>query len=121
MRRFAFVLILMSVLTWQAFAEEPTANEPSLMECTLYTKPYTSNKHGAYALPEGVKWKVLDRYVGRTEDGATIVDDRLTLILDDESNRFWPMIAKMSLEEAESLQQQLTAGIEKKRAEMATH
>jgi hypothetical protein len=87
----------------------------SEIECTLYTKPYKPTEHGAFALPKNLKWQVMPQYVGRTEKGEQVVDDRLTLVLVDAESRFWPVIAKMSVEEAEQLQRDLAKVIAQKR------
>ena len=85
------------------------------MDSALYTKPYTATQFGAIFLPGHVAWRVLPRYVGRREDGSSVVDDRITLVLQDEPNRFWPVIVKMSVEEAERLRHDLEQMIEQKR------
>ena len=90
------------------------------MDSVLCTKPYDGTDYGAFYLPNHVTWQVLPRYVGQREDGSTIVDERITVVLEDEPNRFWPLIVKMSVEEAEHLQSELTEIIAaKKRGEDA--
>src|SRR3954464_12054820 len=77
------------------------------MDSALYTKPYAGTDDGAFSLPEDVEWAVLPRYVGRREDGGQIVDERITVVLQDRPNRFWPAIVKMSVAEAERLKAEL--------------
>ena len=62
----------------------------------------------------------MPQYVGINEDGERSVDDRLTLVLNDAENRFWPVIAKMSLDEAESLPKRLAEVIALKRGAAET-
>ncbi len=122
MRRFAWIAVLAApVITLSAFGEELRRDTtPRALDCTLYTKPYTANQHSAYVLPARLKWNVMPRYVGRTDSGERIIDDRLTLVLVDADNSFWPVISQMSIDEAESLQHQLAGVIAQKRAENAT-
>ena len=88
------------------------------MESALYTSPYQADDHGAYQLPEHVRWRVLPRYLGLGADGRDIVDERITVVLEDRPNRFWPVIVKMSTADAERLHRELARTIaEKKRGE----
>lgn len=109
-------MLATSAISLTAFGEESQQDTAQqALDCTLYTKPYTPNEHGAYVLPAGLNWRVMPHYVGRTERGKRIVDDRLTLVLNDAANSFWPVIAKMSIDQAESLQQELARVIAQKR------
>ena len=94
MQRALFSLTMLLASTLPAIADETKDAAQQDLECTLYTKPYTSDALGAYALPDNLKWKVLTHYVGRNATGDRIVDPRLTLVLCDDRNRFWPVIAK---------------------------
>jgi hypothetical protein len=78
------------------------------MDSALYTKPYTGTDYGAFFLPKDVEWAVLPRYIGRCDDGQQIVDERITVVLQDKPSRFWPVIVKMSVAEAEQLKVELT-------------
>lgn len=98
-------------------AISPEQKRTSGVECTLYTKPYKATEHGAFALPSSLRWQVMPQYIGRTETGERIVDDRLTLVLVDAKNRFWPVIAKMSVEEAEQLHRDLANVIAEKKSQ----
>ena len=121
MRTTILAALTLSLIAATSFADKLLLEtEQSSLECTLYTKPYTATEHGAFALPDGLEWTVMPRYVGRTETGETIIDDRLTLVLKDKENSFWPVIAKMSLGEAESLQEQLSTVIAQKRKALPT-
>lgn len=119
MRR-AFCVVVAVLIGWGIYsvAAEPTPEGVAAkteLDCGLYTKPYQSNEHGAFFLPAGLQWRVMPRYVGIAANGERIVDDRITLVLVDDKNKFWPFIAKMSLEEAESLEQKLAKVIADKR------
>jgi hypothetical protein len=117
MKIHACIAVLASTfLSLPASADDSQSDDarPSL-DCTLYTKPYNSNEHGAFALPDGLKWQVLPRYTGRSETGERVIDERITLILKDAKNSFWPFIAKMSLEQADALQKELAEIIAQKR------
>ena len=94
-----FVVLAAAGLGLSSLAEESKNGGAAKAEldCTLYTKPYKPTEHGAYTLPSGLKWRVMPQYVGRTQSGERVVDDRLTLVLQDSENSFWPVIAKMSL------------------------
>lgn len=103
-----------------AGGKAPEAPVPTHMfDYGLFTKPYKSNEHGAFFLPSGMKWKVMPKYVGQSDDGKTSEDDRITLVLDDAKRCFWPFIAKMDIEEADALQKSLAAIIEEKKAARA--
>ncbi len=122
MRLSAVVLLLTSV--WfsspTTHGQDPEAAVPAYkFDYGLFTQPYKSNEHGAFFLPSGMKWKVMPRYVGRSDDGKTSVDDRITLVLQDSEKGFWPFIAKMDIEEAEALQKSLAAIIADKKVAKA--
>jgi hypothetical protein len=87
------------------------------MDSALYVSRYEGTGYGAFFLPECVRWRVLPRYVGQREDGSTIVDERITVVLEDGPNHFWPLIVKMSIDEAERLQDDLARAIASKRGD----
>jgi hypothetical protein len=85
------------------------------MDSNLYTKPYEGIE-GVFALPGHIRWLVLPAYPGRTADGEPAIDERVTVVLADKPNRFWPVIVKMSVSDAEQLQAELATAIaERKR------
>lgn len=107
---------LAGIATHVSSQEQGLKETETTMDCALYTKPYRANEHGAFFLPKGLSWQVMPQYVGRGAEGERIVDNRITMVLADKANRFWPFIAKMSIEEAEQLQEKLAVAIaEKKR------
>ena len=67
-------------------------------------------------MPQDVRWLVLPRYVGRRDDGGRVVDERITVVLQDEPNRFWPAIVKMSVAEAEQLKERLAEVIDERKS-----
>jgi hypothetical protein len=88
------------------------------MDSALYTRPYSLDRNGSIALPLDVRWKLLPRYVGLRENNTHLIDERITVVLDDAPNHFWPLIVKMSIAEAEALHARLAEVIaERKRAD----
>ncbi len=84
------------------------------MNVMIATKPYEFNEHGTAHLPAGVTWRVLPRYVGMSAGGQRTVDDRITLVLQDAENGFWPVIARMDIDVAERLVAELQNLIEER-------
>jgi serine/threonine protein kinase len=76
-------------------------------ECSVYTMKYDLDENGSIAL-SAVGWRVMPNYVGYGEQGR-VVDERITIALVDESYSFWPVIMKMTLEEAQAFQISLSA------------
>ena len=96
-------------------AREVSPDKKSI-DCEIYTGVYKTRNDGAYMLPAGTHWRVEPKYVG--SDGKTTwTDDRLTVILEDTPNSFWPVIVKMSMEEAEKFQRELAFQIAQKKKE----
>ena len=88
------------------------------MDSALYTKPYSMDENGVIALSHEVQWKLLPRYVGIRENHVQVIDERITVVLHDAPNRFWPVIVKMSVAEADQLHAQLAQVIaERKKAD----
>ena len=52
------VLVAAGIGLFSHGAEPKQDGGQGKLDCTLYTKPYKSNEHGAYVLPSGLKWKV---------------------------------------------------------------
>jgi len=67
------------------------------MDSALYTKPYAGTNYGAFLLPKDIEWAVLPRYVGRRDDGEQIIDERITVVLQDKPNRFGPRSSRCRL------------------------
>jgi hypothetical protein len=84
------------------------------VESTLYTRPYKVEQYGRVALPEHVRFEVLPRYRG-VGGGVETIDERITVVLNDEPNHFWPVIVKMPIAEAEKLEGALARTIAEKK------
>ena len=82
------------------YLDEPAA--PAI-EAALYTRPYKVGDDGVLDLPAGVVVRVMPRYRGMTEEGKPLVDERVTMILMDEKEHFWPVIVKMTNAAAKAL------------------
>lgn len=72
------------------------------MELGVYLSRYDTSKK-ELTLTEEIEVIVMPRYVGMGEDGKRIVDERITLIVDDGANRMWPVMTKMNRPAAEQL------------------
>jgi hypothetical protein len=88
-------------------AAPPAVGRGEGSESALYTLPYKLDGHGAVRLPPACEWKVHPRYVGVGEDGQRIVDERVTLVLQDPEHRFWAVVSKLSRSDAERLHREL--------------
>jgi hypothetical protein len=77
------------------------------MDSALYIRPYSPDRNGSIALPRDVRWQLFPRYVGLRENNTHLIDERITLVLDDALYHFWPVIVKMSIAEAEQLHARL--------------
>ncbi len=77
-------------------------NDSPSMEIGLYLQRYDVSPHGQVDL-EGLTLMVQPRSSGIDADGARINDERLTLILSDDTRRFSPLITKMNAPAARSL------------------
>lgn len=79
----------------------------------LYTSVYTPEPNGRIRMPQEAYWMVMPAYHGVDAEGNEVIDERITMVLVDEANSFWPLIVKLSTPEAEALLQKLTAALEK--------
>jgi hypothetical protein len=93
------------------------AKQPQPMESAFYTAYYQVQPDGVYRLPAGVHWNVMPRYESIRGPGraGVHVEDRVTVVLQDDANQCWPLIVKMSTEDAENLQHQLASVIAEKK------
>jgi|GEM_PF-1191247 len=69
----------------------------------IATMPYTE-RNEQVELPESIKLVVMPRYVGMSEDGKRVVDERVTLVVMDRDAGFWPVIVKMDIKAARELE-----------------
>lgn len=74
--------------------------------CVIATLPYTATE-GRIELPHECTLRVMPRYVGVGEDGKPIIDERVTIVLMDEQEGFWPVILKLNVEATNDLLEQL--------------
>jgi len=68
----------------------------------LYTKAYDADEHGRVTVPNNAKWRAFV-YVGYTEHGNFIDSgsgEVIALVLNDDENRFWPVISFLTRDEA---------------------
>ena len=80
------------------------------MIVTLATKPYRLDKNQIVHLAEeNLTCAVLPSYVSVDENEKTSVEKRITLVLQDSKNSFWPLIVRMN----DSVASQLSADLKK--------
>lgn len=97
-------------------AAKPAEANPDVFG--FYTQPYKADADGLVRLGDGVRWHVQSQYLGIDDQGTRSVDDRLTVVLQDEPRSFWPVIMRLNPAEVEDFQKQLARAIENRRAEM---
>jgi beta-lactamase regulating signal transducer with metallopeptidase domain len=85
----------------------------------FYFMPYTPGAQGDVTLGAGVKWHVQSQYIGIDEKGERHVDDRTTVVLQDQKNSFWPLIMKLGDRAAADLTRDLQLAIENRKADLA--
>lgn len=91
-----------------------TANETAGMESLIATAVYPL-ENGHTTLPAEVVWKVMPRYISVDEKGEIIdVDDRLTVVLQDPTRSFWPVIVRMDSGVAQTFMADLARAIAQK-------
>jgi serine/threonine protein kinase len=88
-------------------------------ECSVYTMKYRIEENAPIRISGGLTWRVMPRYVGYGRDGR-VVDERITVVLIDEANSFWPVIMKMSLPEAQAFRESLSEVVSKLDVEKST-
>lgn len=79
------------------------------MESCIAAMPYTIDAEGTVTLPAGIQMQALPRYHGVKEDGSRILDDRITIIANDEAQSFWPILARIDDDLARRLAADLKA------------
>ncbi|MEQ8209962.1 MAG: protein kinase [Lacipirellulaceae bacterium] len=98
---------------------DPKRSEWSL-DCTLYTKAYKLDGNQTIDLGDKLRWQVRSEYRGNTPQGP-VVDPRITIALVDDSKNFWPMIMKLSLEQARGFQGVVASVSEKRMLQAMPH
>lgn len=77
------------------------------------TMPYERDTIGRVELPKNVAWKVMPEYRGARDDGV-FTDHRVTVVLEDAKQSFWPVVARLETEEAVTLAAALAEAIRDK-------
>jgi CubicO group peptidase (beta-lactamase class C family) len=80
--------------------------QKTVMDAGAYLRPY-SIEGGEVELSDGLELRVMPRYTGRGRDGERIVDERITLIVQDKKRGQWPIMAKMDRRSARALVEDL--------------
>ena len=111
-----FALVLLTVLTmptWTLGEVAAQGVEETNMEALITVWPYDLSTSGLVVLPEETHWAVHPNYNGGSAQGG---DDRLIVVLQDPTTRdgFWPVIVKMPLSDARTLQADLARVISAK-------
>ena len=68
------------------------------MEVTIYVGKYKVPKNGVIPMPKTARLRVLSHHIGINENGEPLLDDRLTITVEDEN--FWSVIIKLEDYEA---------------------
>ena len=100
----------------QVISSKPESDdEMSGVESLIGTGIYSLDHNGAKRLSSEAAWRVMPRYVGVDAMGEiTQVDERLTVVLADEPNSFWPVIVKMESGVAQAFMADLARVISQK-------
>lgn len=86
----------------------PRDEKDTPLRVIVGTEPYElSEFRVAHLGNEKLNWRVMPSYVGVDEAGNKSIDNRLTLVIEDLSNSFWPVIATMNDSVARKLLQDL--------------
>ncbi len=90
-------------------------NEIEGMESLIGTAVYALDHNGQTKLYSEAAFRVLPRYIGVDLQGEIVqIDDRLTVVLQDSANSFWPVIVRMDSLAAVALLADLGRVIEEK-------
>ena len=110
-------LVTLTDARQSAAPAKPEAANPNVFG--FYIQPYKADAEGLVRLGDGVRWHVQSQYLGIDDKGMRSLDDRLTVVLQDEPQSFRPVIMKLNPAEVEDFQKQLSRAIGNRRAEMA--
>ncbi|MEM7629242.1 MAG: hypothetical protein AAF356_07455 [Planctomycetota bacterium] len=86
-------------------------------DCIIGTAPYTPDEHGRIVLPGATTLRVMPQYNGVRDDGTPFSVDKVTIVLQDAGNRFWPVVARLTDAEASRLLSELDAAIEQRQGD----
>lgn len=81
------------------------------VEAGLYLQPYALDGD-TLEIRDGLSIMLKSKYVGRSEDGSTVVDDRITFSLVDSLRRQWPVMVKMGPRTARALRDGLRTALD---------
>lgn len=73
------------------------------------TMPYVLDESKRVQFPAGLRVQVLPEYRGTDEQGRPVTDSRITLVVSDAANSFWPVIVKLATADARTLADALHA------------
>jgi hypothetical protein len=90
-------------------AKDDDGGSPAL-EAGLYLNAYPVGMK-RIELDESIRIVIMPRYVGRKEDGSTIVDERVILVVQDTGRGFWPSIVRMNQRAADDLLTRLRGAV----------
>ncbi|MCX5691161.1 MAG: M56 family metallopeptidase [Planctomycetota bacterium] len=74
-------------------------------------KPYEADADKNINLGSGIRWHVQSRYMGVDAKGNSSVDERLTMVLQDQAKSFWPVIVKFTPEARAQFEKDLAQAI----------
>jgi beta-lactamase regulating signal transducer with metallopeptidase domain len=97
---------LQDLVTTKKADAAPTATGEN--EIVVAPQKYTPDASGMVHLAL-VPFKVMPQYNGIKLNGERITDPRITLIIEDRENGFWPLVARLDLKVAEKLAIDLAA------------
>jgi len=78
----------------------------------IATMVYAIDDNGRVELAPGVRLQAMHEYRGQGEDGVVSIDPRVTIVLDDRAERFWPLVARVDLDAAKALRTDLQMLVE---------
>lgn len=80
----------------------------------LYFKPYTKDEGGRVSVPN-VELLAMAQYHGVSEDGSQqTIDKRVTVVVQDRANQFWPVIMRLSKDQARAFYDQISQAADTK-------
>jgi beta-lactamase regulating signal transducer with metallopeptidase domain len=99
-------------------AAQPTSPfRQGTSDVRLYTHAYQNSKgkdssgRAMWTLPKGATLEVLPEYRGVGEKGEQFLDRRITIVLQDQTNSFWAMIASLETDDARIFRDELDKAI----------
>jgi hypothetical protein len=84
---------------------------PAGVAAMIATRPYTIAAPGMITLPAGVTLEAMPAYTSSGPDNVIKTEDRVTVIVKDAANSFWPMVVRMDAPAAQTLLTQVKAAM----------